>query len=438
MKNIFTTFLFISYLITSAPGNEKIPLPQAVADGIKLNYAYQNNLLDEKNAELYLLQAEKSKRFRMDFSSNYLYKSDTMVIETPAVQIPNLGIINGQIIEAGLRHNFDLNLALVQPLFTGGILSNRIKLEEIKKAIEANQIDLTRNLIAAEIKTSFFNFRLLKQKKHILETLKRTLEIHLERQNALYLEGLLKRTDVLETLAKIEEADLSIEDLERAITNEMIHFTTLTGHEPDKVDPVYREKAETPEAAILYLKSHHPVLKTLQRQNDMLQLQKKIAGGKYLPQINGFAELHYGKPGIDYFAQAWSVYFQGGITLKVPVFDWKKLNIEKSILDNRINKLENGKRDFILEAEKNLEQLFTALRSMENKLVNCRQLIKYSREDAELKASLYQEQQLPNVDYITALLARERYTLMQEEIFIRIEQIKVKIHTLIGKVTEGT
>jgi len=436
MKQILTTVFLLSSLFLSTPSENKIPLQQAVADGIKLSFAYQNNLLNEENAELYRIQVEKIKKFRVDFSSSYLFKSDTMIIETPAVQIPNLGTINGQRIEAGLRHNFDLNLALTQPLFTGGILSNRIKLEEIKKAIEANQSELTRNRVASDIKTSFFNLRLLRQKKQILATLMHTLEIHQRRQNELYKEGLLKRTDILETLAKIEEAGLSLEDLQHAITIEEIYFTTLTGHKSDEIEPDYSEKAETHASAMMYLKSHHPVLKTLQQQSSMLQLQKKIAGGRYLPQINGFAELHYGKPGIDYFAQKWSVYFQGGISLKIPVFDWKKLNIEKTILDNKLNKLENGKKDFILDAEKGLDQLFAALNSKKNKLENCRQLINYSREEAELKASLYQEQQLPNVDYLTALLSREKYTLMQEEIFTQIEQIKVKIHTLIGKIKE--
>ena len=101
----------------------KIPLEKAIADGLKLSYEYQNHYLDQERAELQRLQASKNKLFNVAVSANYLFKSDTMMITTPAVQLPGSLTLPGNQIEAGLKHNYDFKLSLLQPLFTGGILT---------------------------------------------------------------------------------------------------------------------------------------------------------------------------------------------------------------------------------------------------------------------------------------------------------------------------
>jgi len=236
----------------------------------------------------------------------------------------------------------------------------------------------------------------------------------------------------LETLSRFEELNLNIEDIEQAIEIERIHFRNLCSYSPEEIDKSYTEETGSKEESLSYFEHHHPVLKTLQNQAEMLSLKGKILAGKYLPQINSFAEIHYGKPGIDFFKKEWSFYFQGGITLNLPVFDWSRLKGDKKILDIQIRKLDNQQKDIIKKASKNLEQLFAIRESIKNKLNNIEQLIDYSREDAELKAGLYQEKQIPNIDLLTALSTAEKYPLMKQELLIQLEQVNVKINTLIS------
>jgi outer membrane protein TolC len=179
------------------------------------------------------------------------------------------------------------------------------------------------------------------------------------------------------------------------------------------------------------------VLKTLQNQVDILNLQRKIVTGKYLPQINGFAELHYGRPGIDLYAKKWSIYFQGGIVLTVPVFDWNRLSIEKKLLDFQNEKLDNQKNKFVQDVTASLATLYSSLQMLEEKKNHVSQLLEYSKEDANLKKALYEEREIPNIDYLEALLTREKNGLLIQEIQIQIERVKVNINTLIGKNKEG-
>lgn len=431
---IVLSLLFGSLVFGQTPN--KIPLEKAIAEGLNRDYEYLNTLLDQEKAGLQQQLSAKKKMFRLDFDASYLYRSETMVIDFPSVQIPGMGVLPGKEIEAGLNHNFDFKLSLSQPLFTGGILSSSVKLEEVQKAIQLNQKALKEIEIAGRIKSSYFQYLLLSRRRESLLTLKKTLDLHCRRIENFLAERMVRRTDLLETLSRIEEIQLNINDLDRAIQAEKIHFHRICGYYPEEIDDTFREQSLSQDSALSYFEQNHPVLKTLQNQADILTLQRKIASGKYLPQVSGFAEVHYGKPGIDFFAKKWSLYVQGGIILSIPVFDWNRLRGEKTLLDLQQQKLENQRKQFAQEVTKSLEQLYTSLRLLEDKKAHIDLLMSYSREDADLKAALYSERQIPNVDYLTALLTREKNSLIKEEIQIQVETIKVNINTLIGKSKE--
>ncbi len=440
MKNISYS-LFIVLIICNAflsgQTPEKIPLERAIEEGLKKDSEYLNSVLDQEKAEIQRQLVAKNKLFRLDFGGSYLYKSQTTKIDFFPVQIPEVRTVSGQPVEIGLMNNFDFSISLNQPLFTGGVLTNSIKLEEVKKAEAANQKILKMNEFAGLIKSSFFQYLLLARRRQSLITLEKTLDLHRRRLEDLLEEGLARKTDLLETLSKIEEILLSINDMEQAMELEKIHFIKLCSYSPEEIDPSYREKSLSQIEAFSHFRQYHPMLKTLHNQAEILSLQKKITSGKYLPQVSGFAEAHYGKPGIDLYKKEWTLYFQGGIVLKLPVFDWNRLRSEKTLLDYQIQKLENQRAQFVKDITQTLDQLYTSLRMLEEKKDHIDQLVLYSEEDAELKAALYEEKQMPNVDYLSALLNREKNILMREAIQIQIEMIRVNINTLIGNSKEN-
>jgi outer membrane protein TolC len=443
--------LFICFLLPSSglplslfpktfPSNQfqpdKIPLTVAIQEGLKKDYGYKNAALDMERAFLQQQLSAREKLFRVDFDASYLYRSETMVIDFPSVELPGLLTIPGRKIEAGVHHSYDLKLGLTQPLFTGGALTNSVKLDEVRLAISLNRKILQKIQIVGMIKSSFFQYHLLSRRKESLLILEKTLDLHGRRIQNLFKENLARKSDLLETLSKIEEIQASATDIEQAIEREKIYFHKLCGYDPEQIDTAYTEKFLSPDEALSYFKRHHPVLKTLEHQTDMLILQRKIASGKYLPHLSTFAELHYGRPGIDFFEKKWSLYFQGGVVLTIPVFDWNRLRTQKTLLDYEAQKLSNQKKEFVKDASASLATLYSSVEKLEDKKAHISQLVEYSKEDAALKEALYSEQQVPNVDYLAALLTREKNALLLKEIDIQIESIKVKINTLIGRSKE--
>lgn len=433
MRKIFLIFITLIMIPVFIVSEEKIPLSQAIIEGLKLSGEYQNQLLEDRSLELERILANKDKFFSVGFEANYLYRSQTMLLETPSLSIPGVGTIPGRTMEAGVKNNFDLKLSLIQPLYSGGILTNKKNLIELRQAVEGNYIFLKEIEIAGYIKSSFFVYLELLQKKSSLELQLEKLSIHYDRLNNFYKEGLAKKSDLLETLSKLEEVKLSLHDIDQLIERERIHFKQLTGWDPDSIDNSYRESCEDYESSWAFFRSNHPVLQALDGQVELLGLQKKIISGKYRPHLNGFAELHYGKPGIDFFEKKWTLYFQGGIILDIPIFQWDKINEEGTLVDYKIQKVNNQKQDYLREIQENLKKLFAVQEFLSAKLKNLDQLITYAAEEAELKNRLFEEQQITNIDYLTALLSKDRYLSMKGETLFQLEQIKVKVNTLIGR-----
>ncbi len=410
-----------------------IPLEKAVEKGIQMDNQYQNRLLDTEISGLNQKKARMKKLFYVDLAGSYLFKSQQMEIAfPPSTPAPGV-VIPGMNISAGAKHNYDLKLSLVQPIFTGGILSNYVKLETINQLREKYNADSREIETAGMIKASYFTCRLLESKKKSLSLLIRNLKLHYKKLNDLYKEELVKKSDLLETQIKISETGMKQEELNQLLQEEKIDFTRLCGFAVEDVEKNYDESISTLQESLSFFEAHHPGLKIIDQNIRMLDLQKKIAAGDYLPRVQGFAELHYGRPGIDFFKNEWSLYFQGGINVNLRIFDWNRLKIEKKTADLASRKLANHKEDLVLEVKKKLTQLYAKKKSIEKQLEMVKNMVKFASEDADLKEELVNENQVPNIDYLSALLDKERYQSMQNELLLQLRLIKLNINTLIGR-----
>jgi len=426
-------FIFILLILFSVFLFSAIPLEQAIKNGIKKNTEYKNQLLEQKITELEKENAEKNRLFELSLKGSYLFKSEKMTLELPDMQSAPGIIIPGKEKTIGSRHNYDLNISLTQPIFTGNIIKNNIKIQKTKQSLSTSNKKMLENRITGNIKNSFFRYELLKKRKKSLEILLNDLELHLDKLKEFFKEDLIQKTDILETQLRIEETLMNIEDINKTISQEKVHFKELTSCSVTEVNPDYRERIYDKEESINFFKKNHPSMEILNKKIKMLEIQKKIEKGKYLPQIAAFAELHYGKPGINYFENEWSLYFQGGISLSFRVFDWNKLNNKISMNDYSIKKINNEKKQILDDIKEQLDKLYISKYTLEEKLKKLRKIIQITEEDSELKNQLYNEQQIDNIQYLSSLLKKDRYLSMKDELLAELELIKTSINTLISR-----
>lgn len=420
-KKLF--FLIVTFFCNTLFSN--IPLKIAIKNAIKMDVSYKNQIIDEKSAQINKKNAQMRKLFSINSNISFLFKSEKMKIEFPDATM-----------YAGSKNNYDINLSLQQPIFSGNILSNLVNMEEVNLAIEKNKTLLKKIDVVFNVKSTYFKYILLLNKKKSLNYLIKDLNLHYRKIKNLYREELVKKTDLLETERKIEELYINLEDLNSMIINEKITFKKLCKINLDDIDKNYHENIKDYKSVLMEFKRSHPVLKTIDEKIRILFYKNKIIKGEYLPQVTGFAEIHYGKPGINFFRNEWETYFQAGINLNLKIFNWNKQKRDLNIIKYSNQKIINEKENFIFEGEKLLKQLYATKASVENKINILNKLIKISNEDTKLKKSLYEEQQISNIDYLESITKKERYISMKNEMKTYYELAKLNINRVIGKYTE--
>lgn len=429
MKKIAISLFFA---IICFPLPARIPLERAINSGIEKSLAIRNNLLEQASLKLEKKNLELQNWFVLHLGGSYLFKSQQMEINLSEVQISQgLSIAMDPII-VGAKHNYDLKLSLTQPLYTGNRITNIARLKGIQFEAEQHRTELNTIDVSTRIKISYFTYRLLIQQQQSLNAYLETLRLHQRQLSDFFQEELIKKSDLLETEARLQEQMMNLEEIKRRIATEKLHFKTLCDFNIDEINGDYTEVIKSGPELFSRFESHHPYLQILNARIRQLDLQKKLANAEYLPQLTGFAEIHYGRPGIDFFTNEWSLYFQGGIGFNLKLFDWNQRKKNRRILEYAKEKSENMKTDFTREVVKQVRQLLEYKEAAQKKLAIIRKLIDITREDSELKSELFKEQQITNKDYLASLALKERYQSMEKEFFIQIEMIKVNINKILG------
>jgi outer membrane protein TolC len=415
----------------------EVTLSQAVRDAWALSPGLDSQRLEEQAAAVARLTALRQKYFSVLFGGSYRYSSDKVQVKAGDFPFP-LGpaVPSGAVILSAPDHTVDLRLALQQPLYSGGVLDNAVRIEEGRMLSQREMVRLKRIEIAGAVKSSYHSHRLYRCRRDSLASLLSSLEAHLRRVERLHAEELARRSDLLETRAKANEVRLGLEDLEQLIAAEAVRFRSLCGRDPDKVDSAAGGGRESFAAAWDSFLAGHPLLRSLDERARILRLQRRSLAGAYLPQIGAFAELHYGRPGQNFFAEGWTLYFSGGVSVSLPVFNWNRRGRDLELADISLRQLENQRGDFVRESERGLRQLFLQRESLERKRDLLEHLAADAEEDERLKQKLYEEGQIDHADLLAAMTSREKYLAERGGLDAQLDLLAANIDTLSGTCEE--
>ncbi|MBN2346048.1 MAG: TolC family protein [Candidatus Aminicenantes bacterium] len=429
--------VFIILLALAAALPAKVTLSQAVAGAWAISRGLDSQRLEEQAASVAEQTALRRKYFAVHFAGTYRYSSDN--VQVKASDFPfDLGpsLPPGTVILAAPSDAIDLKMALVQPLYSGGLLEGAVKMEAARQAAEKHLTRLKKIELAGQVKSSYFNYVLFRSKRDALAFLLSGLELHLKKVENLYAEELVRRSDLLEARGGADEVRLSLQDLEQLIAAEAVLFQSLCGYDPREVEHQPAPAQEPFVAAWERFLSGHPLLLSLEERARLLRLQRKAAAAAYLPQVGAFAEIHYGRPGQNFFLNEWTLYVQGGLSISLPVFHWNQRGRDLELAGMAARKLENRRADFVRESEAHLRQLYLQLESAGKKLALLDGLAANAAEEVRLKEQLYEEKQIDHIHLLAAMCCQERYLSNRGEALAQIDMIRAAIDTLVGRCEE--
>jgi len=427
------TLIFIMLFMIKLSISSGLTMEQAIRDGIALNAAIQNSKLESKILEVDNRIRRSGKWFSLSGAGTYLYKSEKTEITMPDITIAPGMSITGLKIEGGVRHNFDFKIALSQPIFTGYSLSGMVNMNEIEQTLNISKRELLELMLTGRIKSVFFNYRILSSQLDSLTALNRKINNHLKKLEDLFSEDLVGKSQVLETRLKQKEIALSVTEAENGISRIASTFAELTGHEIENIGREYTEEIPDRDMSMKLFTLGHPELKILSDTEKMIRISKKMVRGKNLPRIGGFAEFHYGVPGINFIGDEWTHYFQGGIEVRLKLFDWSKSRRENLINDYNLEKIDTQKKDLIRRTRLQISDLFSTLKNLQERIRTYEEMIRIAIEESEVKKHLFSEKQISNRDYIDSVLNVETLRSLKDKADLQAELIKVEINIMIGK-----
>lgn len=223
-------------------------------------------------------------------------------------------------VELGSKENYQADIRLSLPLFTGGRLSNQIKLQRELLSTKSLALESGRLKNSYETRKAYLSLMAARSVLAAAEaSLNRIKTINAD-VHSFYQAGLADSIDVLDADLALQQAEQLVDDKATAVRNASAALAKQLGLAMD-------EKINTTEQIPLPRIEHYsidevkavdidrPELKEAQVRVKVGKYAERLNSASYLPTLSGFGAYSAGKPNRDMFNKDWDDFFIGGVML---------------------------------------------------------------------------------------------------------------------------
>ncbi len=304
--------LLLLILLTAAPSVPARELRLDDAFGLALEHSYR---LKKSKADLAAslsgLGAAKAERFpTISITAGGFYLSEVPVLD---IQLqPGFSISR----EVGTADNYQADLRLSMPLFTGGKIGGGIDLAE-------SGVEYSRAVDGLETDRIYYLTRIawlsLAKAERVLDAARASYErtgIILDGILSVYQAGAADSVDILDAgLARTKAEDLVRQALTARRAAE-IQLRTITGLEDGEDISLPGDLPEPdPSIAVMEIPESKPELLASRAAIELKRSQIKIVRAEYFPDLYLYTGYSYGKPNLDHFNNTWNDYYTFGASL---------------------------------------------------------------------------------------------------------------------------
>jgi outer membrane protein len=298
-------------MMMSVPIRAGIPLSltEAINRALEYNFAVKSALQDSA-AAAFTYAGTKAERF----PSLTLDARSRFVDQLPTLQLP-FGTK-----EIGSKDSYQADISLSVPLYTGGKLSNRIRLERENVFIQQAQLDARRLAVAYRSRNAYLNLMASQVMVKAAEVSMERLRIIEKDVNALYENGLADSLDLLESALALEKGRQMVDQAQVGLHNASSALAQVIGVSiHDEMEPTEPLPAPVPPDSLRGYGTEQIDRPELKAQDHLISAAERavaVQTGGYAPSVSGFAGYSYGMPNQDWFNKTWNDYFSGGLMLK--------------------------------------------------------------------------------------------------------------------------
>lgn len=318
--------LFVLTLLCAAVG-------YAQQDSLLMKYRlmaldYNHDLKAASKSIAAAIEIEKSARAdlkpKLSAGANFQYTGN------PTELTLNLPSLSTPIAFRGSELRYGASLSLLQPIYTGGLLLESIRLAQHQHSLAAEQQEAIRAAICYQMDVQYWSTVARQEIVGVAMEFRHAIASLVQTINERVVVGLADPQELLMTEVKLNEADYELLQAQNSFETGRMALNSLMGVElntPTKIAKSLPLIVVAPELHGLD-GNNRPELKMAQEQIKIAESSRKLNDAKFKPQLYMGVDGSYSAPGYN-FKKELTPNYALYATLSVPLFEWGKRRSEK-------------------------------------------------------------------------------------------------------------
>lgn len=273
------------------------------------------------------------------------------------IGLPGTDVLAGMLNEVGngivdafhtdTRNKFGASVMLTQPIFMGGSIIAMNKMADLGEDMAANQADATTQATLYNIDNAYWTVVSLKHKKRLAESYLNLVKKLDGDVGKMIREGVATRADGLKVNVKVNEAEMTLTQVEDGLALAKMLLCQLCGMDVNKditlADEDNDQLATAVEAMAVDVDSqrgaaaeNRPELRMLQNAVDISKQAVNVAKAGHLPKVmltGGYTVMN---PNVyNGFQRSFSGVWNVGVMVTVPVWNWNDVTYKVRAAKNQ-------------------------------------------------------------------------------------------------------
>ena len=372
-----------------------------------------------KQEELYRKMSELN---LANNSADYLPQVILNVQATYQSDVTHLGVsLPGVSIPSVSKDQYKAYLDVKQNIWNGGRTRAGDLLEQAQDQVNRQNVEVELYQVKDQVNNLFFSCFLLQENLNVLGKKQETLQAQQSMMESGVRNGLLLQSDLDQIMAELIRVKQQKIEIQSDRQSALSALSILTGKSMEDLGDLV---LDSPDIS-LDGQIQRPELDLFEKQTELLDATSNQIGKKRNPNVFGFGQAGYGRPGLNMLNDEFGTYYLVGVGMNWSVFDWKNTKREKEVVRLRQEMVQTQQQQFERNIRIALDGKYRKIHQLQAILESDRELITIQERITKSSASKLENGTITTSDYIQDLNAEMTARITFETHHVQLEAARV-------------
>lgn len=419
-KLVWIYFIFISSLALAQ--DEKVRLQDCYEHMLSTYPIAGQVAIHEQSAALKTKNIKSAWLPNAELKAQATYQSDVFEFDLDipfSVDLPEVS-----------KDQYKASVDINQMIYDWGRIRSAQELEKANLMVNQQSTRVELNKLKEQVNKFYFAVLILQKNEELLQVLLNDLNIRQNSVESAVKNGVMLKSDLSSLKAEIIKVKQNIREIQNQHKAMVDVLSEITG-----MDLSVNTKFEIPEYNLeKEMEWNRPELTLFDYQKQKLQASSKLISKQNRPSVFAFAQLGYGKPGLNMMQDEFDSYYIAGIGLSWKFWDWNKTKREKQVIHLNKEFISTQENSFTKQLEIALKNEKAKIKIYEEAMESDEEIIALRQEVSESARSKLDNGVITSTDYITEVTKETQAKISYETHKIQLVQAKVNYLYIKGEI----